>query len=532
MTERINFGGALRHAWRLLLVLAVVGFIIAVLLPVSKSTDKGTGAKFRWKTSSVVGVEPSGGLGTPGVNGQTILFWANNDYVRAGACISAGMKAQFGQLVPLMTASVTTITSGKKKAATAKSGKGANLVELTANQKTKGLSAKLTNAYAVAVGNAIEHAIQAHQASQSQTNQKTKSTVSGYQVLIPALATYATPATSGSSKLADSHKVRGLAGIVIGLILGALIVLMREVANRRLRTAGGVTSVTQYPVVAEIPALPTTKDGGQPAILLAVVEEPRSPSAEAYRMLRMSVMFEELSSGQATPDPYGLAASAPGWEPPPTNGKYVKPEPGSRQVLLVVSPANEETRPIVAANLGATYAEAGQKAIVVSTDDLDSGFAPLGGRPEPGSIGPEVVASYLQTSSLPNVMRLSFRHFIANSGQLVNLAPEVLDSARQLADVVIVESPPFLESHHGEALVHAVDAVLVVVESRTTTIDHGKRTGTLLRRLGSPVLGVVLTNVGGTGRRTSPPTEPSPSVVSPPPQPTDDPRAVPEAAKS
>jgi Mrp family chromosome partitioning ATPase len=531
MTERINFGGALRHAWRLLVVLAVVGFVIAVLLPISKSTNKGAAAKYRWKTTSVVGVEPSGGLGTAGVSGQTVLFWANNDYVKVAACIAVGMKAEYGELVPLMTANLTTITSGKKKAA-AKSGKGANLVELTADQKTKVLSATLTNAYAVQVGDAIEKAIQAHQAAQAQTNQKAKTVVSGYQVLVPAYTTGATAAGTGSSTLTDSRKVRGLAGIVIGLVLGALIVLMREVANRRLRTSGGVTAVTQYPVVAEIPALPTGKGGGQPSILLAVVEEPRSPSAEAYRMLRMSVMFEELSSGQPAPDPYALASSAPGWEAPPTNGKYVKPEPGSRQVLLVVSPANEGTRPIVAANLGATYAEAGQKAIVVSTDDLDSGFAPLGGRPQAGSIGPEVVATYLQTSSLPNVMRLSFRHFIANSGQLVNLAPEVLDAARQLADVIIVESPPFLESHHGEALVHAVDAVLVVVESRTTTIDHGKRTGTLLRRLGAPVLGVVLTNVGGTRGRTSPPAEQSRSVAAPPSQPAEDPRAVPEAAQS
>ncbi len=530
MTERINFGGALRQAWRLLVVLAVVGFVIAVLLPVSKSTAKGGAGKYRWKTTAVVGV-PTGGFGTAGVSGQTILFFANNDYVRAAACISAGMRSELGELVPLMTAGITTITSGKKKAA-AKSSKGSNLVALTANQSNKASSAKLTNAFSVQVGDAIETALKSRQAADAQSNQKTKTSASGYQVLVPALTTGATATGAGSSTLTDSRKVRGLAGIVIGLVLGALIVLMREVANRRLRTSAGVTSVTQYPVVAEIPAPPRSTARGQPSILLAVVEEPRSPSAEAYRMLRMSVMFEELSSGQPTLDPYGLASSTPGWEAPPTNGKYVKPEPGSRQVLLVVSPANEETRPIVAANLGATYAEAGQKAIVVSTDDLDSGFAPLGGRPQPGSIGPEVVASYLQTSSLPNVMRLSFRHFIANSGQLVNLAPEVLDAARQLADVIIVESPPFLESHHGEALVHAVDAVLVVVESRTTTIDHGKRTGTLLRRLGAPVLGVVLTNVGGTRGRTSPTAEPSRSVAASPPQPIEDPRAVPEAAQS
>ena len=325
----------------------------------------------------------------------------------------------------------------------------------------------------------------------------------GYQVLRPAIAVDATPTTSGSSRLA-SHKVRARLGIVLGLVLGALIVLMREVTNRRLRTAGGVANVTQYPVVAEIPALPTAKRGGAPSILLSVVEEPRSASAEAYRMLRMSVMFEELSAGQTSPRSLRFRRLPELGGTAAHQREVREAGPGARQVLLVVSPANEETRPIVAANLGATYAEAGQRAIVVSTDDLDSGFAPAGGRPQPGSIGPEVVATYLQASSLPNVMRLSFRHFIASSGQLVNLAPEVLASARQLADVIIVESPPFLESHHGEALVHAVDAVLVVVESRTTTIDQGKRTGILLRRLGAPVLGVVLTNTEAGRRRSSP----------------------------
>ena len=238
-------------------------------------------------------------------------------------------------------------------------------MELTANQKNKILSAKLTNAFTVQVGDAIETGAEGAPGgcSQSQTNKPdSKSVSTGYQVLRPALAVVATPTSVGSSSRLASHKVRAWLGIVLGLVLGALIVLMREVTNRRLRTAGGVANVTQYPVVAEIPALPTAKRGGPPSILLSVVEEPRSPSAEAYRMLRMSVMFEELSAGQTTPDPYGFVAS-PSWESqPPTNGKYVKPDPGSRQVLLVVSPANEETRPIVAANLGATYAEAGQKS--------------------------------------------------------------------------------------------------------------------------------------------------------------------------
>ncbi len=52
-----------------------------------------------------------------------------------------------------------------------------------------------------------------------------------------------------------------------------------------------------------------------------------------------------------------------------------------------------------------------------------------------------------------------------------------------------------LAVHHAEALVHAVDVVLVVGECRFTTFDDARKAGDLLRRLGAPVLGVVLTNV-------------------------------------
>jgi len=58
-----------------------------------------------------------------------------------------------------------------------------------------------------------------------------------------------------------------------------------------------------------------------------------------------------------------------------------------------------------------------------------------------------------------------------------------------------VEVPPLLAIHHAEALVHSVDAVLVVAECRVTTFDQARRAGDLLRRMGAPVLGVVLTNV-------------------------------------
>ena len=90
---------------------------------------------------------------------------------------------------------------------------------------------------------------------------------------------------------------------------------------------------------------------------------------------------------------------------------------------------------------------------------------------------------------------LSLRPFVKNSGQLVNRASPVFEAARQIADVVLVEAPPFLQFHHGEALAHAVDVVLVVAECGETTFQGADETGVDLRRIGAPVLGVVFTEV-------------------------------------
>ena len=172
---------------------------------------KGPAAKYRWKTTAVVGVEPTGGLGTPGVNGQTILFWANNYYIRAAACIRPVWGPSTGAAGAPDDGHPHHPHLGQE-GGKAKANKGPNLVKLSANQKNKILSAKLTNAFAVQVGDAIEKALKAAPGGRSPrpTNRATRRRSAGYQVLQPAFAVVATPTGRSSSRLA-SHKVRGLA---------------------------------------------------------------------------------------------------------------------------------------------------------------------------------------------------------------------------------------------------------------------------------------------------------------------------------
>jgi Mrp family chromosome partitioning ATPase len=172
---------------------------------------------------------------------------------------------------------------------------------------------------------------------------------------------------------------------------------------------------------------------------------------------------------------------------------YAVPDEGSRSVLLFTSTTTEPSRPKVVANLAATYAEAGEKVIVISTSDLDSGSYIGASGASTGPVTPADIEAALVPASPDGVSLLSFGHFMANSGQLVNRAGAVLTAAREVADVILIETPGFLAYHHAEALVHSVDAVVVICENGATQVPDAQDMGDVLRRLGAPVLGVTFT---------------------------------------
>ena len=507
MIEPINYTAALRRSWRLLVVLALLFAVIAVLLPVSHPVSQKN-SPTRWQTVSIVGAPPSNGIvGSGTVTLGQILFYGNSFDVKAGAVETAKTPGPVLTLVAAMSASAQTTKSGSgsSTASTAPIVKGnaknnTGLVQLVASAATKDEAAALTNTYAKLLGQKLASIAASTSSDTTRTTAPAKgqaapdtttpAPVTGYQVLIPAEAANAKRTTKESTSIGSSHKVRLLVGLVLGLIVGALIVLVVELLNKRLRTATRAEAHFRFPVVAEVPETwPPPGDGASPRIV--VVAEPTSKAAEAYRKLRMSVMFEAMApagvqTGSAL-DPYADSLLAAPPEP------YSPPEPGTRAVILVVSPGAEASRPRVVANLGATYAESGQRVVIVSTGDLDSGVPAGSDASYTGPVGPDDVQSHLQPSSIANLSMLSLRPFVKNSAQLVGRAAPIFEAARQIADVVIVEAPPFLEFHHGEALAHAVDVVLVVGECNETTFDQADQTGVLLRRIGAPVLGVVFT---------------------------------------
>jgi hypothetical protein len=87
---------------------------------------------------------------------------------------------------------------------------------------------------------------------------------------------------------------------------------------------------------------------------------------------------------------------------------------------------------------------------------------------------------------------------------LLARAADLVREARNLADFVLVDTAPALIVNDAIDFMPEVDCVIPVLKSGSTTTDAAFRTGELLVRMGSRVLGVVLVGVPTSRRVRSP----------------------------
>jgi capsular polysaccharide biosynthesis protein/Mrp family chromosome partitioning ATPase len=415
----------------------------------------------------------------------------------------------------------------------------------------------------------------------------------------------ATKASKPVSVSPFAHKsIRIGTGLAIGLILGVLIALLWDGLDKRIRKADRAAVVFGLPVLVEVPkatnrasqAAKTRRSGSKgkrrsgkgptfvPEVAspyVALVDAPASLIAEAYRRLRVAIMFTPAATvsteGPKEPE-YGWGASGNGSGANGNNsndGHHAEgPADGERrQVIMVVSTGFEPTRSEVVANLAAAYAEAGQRALVVTTTDVRAGrlapapwtapartdqrvtapmssaafpvsevpstripsTAPTGLPGLPGSVptpplppgvappgsftgeptarvdvgrssaGPppeasrpitvEEVAANCVGQQIAGVARLQLGSVLRGPGEMAIRGTEVLNVARHLADVILVEVPALLATPDAEALARGVDAVVVVAECYFTKVGPAGRASSVLSRMGAPLLGLAVTQV-------------------------------------
>lgn len=448
-----------------------------------------------------------------------------------GATTSAARSAASPGIVLVDTTTTstsvtTTTTAGSAETLPtlpAASGTTATTVPASTTQTTESLNQKAVQtenrSLAASLANAVAHLSRLESVNVAPT---------GIKLITPARQKNAV-LLSTSSALSNVW-LRALLGLVIGAALGVIIAWLFDAFDRRIRTSKRAEEVFGLPVVIEVPA-PAAKSVAVVPVVDVVVD-PYSPPSEAYRRLHVSLLtappvtwvkrgyggrddfFEvppapqELLVGAGAPrttapGPVGggdaTTTTAQMGLPVPTlpGGELVTPR-RKRFAILVTSPGDELTRSLVVVNLAAVFAEAGDRVLVATTGGMRTSFGGNGLPPtwedsQAGVSASDLVAN-ARPSQIPGVSSLALGQLFPNPSRLALNAAALVEAAREVVDVILLEAP-LLSTQDGSALLPAADLVVVVCEAWHTTVNDGLRSQRLLAQFRPPVLGLVMTNM-------------------------------------
>ncbi len=201
---------------------------------------------------------------------------------------------------------------------------------------------------------------------------------------------------------------------------------------------------------------------------LITLAHPRSPASEAYRALRTNLIFSSIDE--------------------------------SLRTLVVTSPAPEEGKSTVLANLAVAFAQGGKKTILVDCDLRRPRQHEIWGiEQEPG-----LTTMVLEKLRRPPLVDAGVENLhLLPSGPQPPIPADLLGSARmdaiveQLkkeAEVVLFDAPPVIAVTDATLLAAKLDGVLLVMRAGSTRRDHAERAKELLDRVNIRIVGTVLTN--------------------------------------
>lgn len=298
----------------------------------------------------------------------------------------------------------------------------------------------------------------------------------GYITLQPALTELASVEGGGFSA-PTSREARTAIAAVVGLLLGLAAVLLIERLDTRLHEVDDIAEAFALPVVAEVPLVSSRKREH-----VMADRDPMSALAESYRTLRSSLLLSPIT-------PLGLSIDK-------------RPRKGEPEVILVTSAAPGDGKTTTVANLAVTMAESGRRVLVLGCDFRRPEIHAYFDRPSTPGIA-DVLSTEKSTAlseivistDVPGVFLAPSGERLRSFGDVAAAGRDLVAEARQLADVVIIDTPPALATNDASELIPACDAVVVVARIDKTTNDGARRTRFLLDRLSAPVAGVVAVGV-------------------------------------
>lgn len=275
------------------------------------------------------------------------------------------------------------------------------------------------------------------------------------------------PANLPDEPLSARLLINVLVAAVVGCTLAIGGAYLIDYIDDSIRDVEEAKQLFGAPMLAMVPAMNNNYDKDK---LIMLTNAPH-PAAEAYRILRTNLQFAAVEH--------------------------------SLRLLLVTSPASADGKSLTAANLSAAYSRAGKRVILVDADlhrpSQQRFFQVM------NNIGLTLslfdhqtpVEELLQSTALPGLRVLSAGPLPPNPAELLGSPrmQEILCNLRDLADIVIIDSPPVSTVSDALILATYVDGVLLVAHATDTSRTVARQTIQSLQQVRAVLVGVVYNGV-------------------------------------
>ncbi|MBI9073421.1 MAG: polysaccharide biosynthesis tyrosine autokinase [Melioribacteraceae bacterium] len=257
-----------------------------------------------------------------------------------------------------------------------------------------------------------------------------------------------------------------LVGLVLGVGMGVGFAFVKNFLDDTVKTPDDIQK-KNIDVLTWIPLIEGIESGYKEFEFI-VAKRPDAIPSEAFRALRTRVLYSRAVEN-------GL------------------------KTLLVTSCAPSEGKTTITANLGASFAQAGKKTIIMDADlrkprlhnvfraDRQPGFTDY-------FFGESTFEEVIRESEVPNLYFVTAGTIPPNPSEILGSEQmeAFLEKLRDNFDIVLLDSAPIIAVTDSEILSRMVDGTVLVVAANETETDLMEKSVELLRHDKGSFIGVVL----------------------------------------
>ena len=277
-------------------------------------------------------------------------------------------------------------------------------------------------------------------------------------------------ATLPNSPVAPNRSRIFMTSLVFGVLLGLAAAIFLDTLDDSVRSPDEVKERMGWPVLGTIPTIKGAPQVANVDSRLVAHFDPRSPVAEAYRSLRTNLAFARAHN--------------------------------SARVLVCTSPGPADGKSTTVANLAITFAQQGQRTLLVDGDLRRAVLDRIFNVPRaPGLTdlltGQGKLVDTAHETSIANLFVLGSGPFPPNPSELLGSTAmrDLIREASEEFDVVLIDSPPLLAVTDAAVISTMADGAIVVIRMGATTRAALKRTASQLEAVEGRLLGAVLNDV-------------------------------------